>query len=101
MADSYTISFALDISNARDKVLIEWLKELRARKQNTSEAIRDTLHRGLGGPGISLTDIKAQLDVIETLLRNGVVVAQADTSNAPDPDTKQQEAEAKLDAMPF
>lgn len=98
MARYGPVTFWLDTDDDDDKVLIALYESVRARKQNQSQVTRDLLHKALGHGVITLEDVKVQLDIMETLLRNGAAVAQSSVGDS-DPDPEQQE-EAIMGKLP-
>jgi len=98
MARYGPVTFWLDTDDDDDKVLIALYESVRERRQNQSQVTRDLLHKGLGHGVITLEDVKAQLDIMETLLRNGATVAQSGAGDS-DPDPEQQE-EAIMGQLP-
>ena len=90
MARYGPVSFFLDTEDENDKMLIALYESLRERRQNQSQVTRELLHKALGRGVVTLEDIQAQLDTIESLLRGGAVVAQSGAGDlVPDPDSEQ------------
>ena len=100
MARYGPVTFWLDTEDENDKVLIALYESVRERRQNQSQVTRDLLHKALGHGVVTLEDVRAQLDTIESLLRSGAVVAQSGAGDpVSDPDPERQE-EAIIDRLP-
>jgi len=91
------VTFWLDTEDDNDKMLIALYESVRERRQNQSQVTRDLLHKGLGHGVVTLEDVKTQLDIMETLLRNGAAVAQ---SGAGDPVSNPDSEQAIMGKLP-